>query len=411
MVATWLAGSAAAIGFVAVAHSTGPEPPPRVAAEVAPELRCDRLGEGYDEDVEPSWEAALQRTHEGLRYGSDPDTVPALERLVDEAADRDWPCAEGRAQMLLGAAHATLGAPAKAAESFGAAALLGESLDFDLMVVRGWSRAVDQSLRAGELDEAREQLRHASAYGQRRAWAPELAAAIEVTRADVASAEGRYEDAVASLERALEGGLEGTDRGHAHDSLASALVRLNRVDEAVLHAETALREFDAAAPGAHDRLEVLDLLTRIATQRGEHDDAVRYATELLDGTAAAGMGDSINYAVALNVRGVALMQRGDYELARRDVDRARQRYEVLVGPDTPTTGNAWYALGQLERLAGNPRLALAHLDRAVPMAEASGNPHFAGNVLRERCQVLRDLDDANATSACSRAREVRDSGP
>ena len=394
----WLFGAVAAIGFVAVAHSTGPNPlSTTIEPDPVRELRCDTLGDGHDEAVDPSWERALDDTHRELRFESGHGVIGELERLANQASTHGWPCAEGRARMLLGAAQSSQGDPVSAGNSFAAAALLGESLDFDLMVVRGWTRAVGQALLAGNLEAAHEQLRHASAYGERRSFAPELAAAIDVARGRVAKAEGRYDDAIEHFERALEGGLESTDRAHARTSLAAAMLRLDRVDEAAEQAATALRELDAIVPGARDRIEVLDLLTRIATQRGQHDEAVRYATDLLDALALADMGDSLNFAVALNVRGVALTQQGAYEAARSDLDRARRRYEALLGPEAPTTGNAWYALGQLEKLSGNPRLAVAHLERALPLAEASGNSHFVSTVSEELTEARKLRDGVSRT--------------
>ncbi|MEM6293840.1 MAG: protein kinase [Myxococcota bacterium] len=368
--------------------------------------RCDADGRGVVEATDPAWETRLQRAEQSLRKDADASVVEVLTDLADEAAARGWPCAQARAHFVAGAALASRRDPASAARMFGEAALLGESLDADALVVRGWRRAVDQSLVAGDLDAAHEQIRHAQAYGRRRGWSADLSATIEVGQGNLAHAEARYDEAIEHFERALAGGLDREDAARAHRALASTLLRIGRVDQAADHAERAHAEFDAVLPDGPDRLQLLDLLARIASQQGDHDAAVEHSTALVDALAAAGMGESLNAAVALNVRGVARTEQGDYDAARRDLDQARQRYELLVGADSPTTGNAWYALGHLEILAGQPRDALPHLERARPLAKRSGNAHFLGNVMFERCLALDALDDSEARSACGESLEL-----
>ena len=377
---------------------------PAVFAELVADLDCSA---GRADPVAPpndAWARALARAQARMRFGTFEGVDDTLGDLLAEAEGAGAAGAAGRVHLLLGASASAGGAPAEAHDQFVAAALKGESVGADALVVQGWSRALQAAIRRGDTAAAKHAFRAAQAYADRSTpLRARLRAEIAAGRGRLAQAEGRYPDAIDAFTDALKHAESGWQQAHLERELAAALSVAGDFDGAQEHAQLALSLFDAAGAGANDRAPVFDSLARIASQRGDHEAAERWATRLLDALASVGLDHGVNFAVGLGVRGTNRLHAGQLDAARADLERALSLFESTVGHDSPTAANGWYSLGMLELEAGRPVLALEQLDTALALAERGENKHFIGAIMLGRCAAQRETDDAAAGTTCTDA--------
>jgi tetratricopeptide (TPR) repeat protein len=329
---------------------------------------------------------AEQHFRTALRNGEEPHALAGLGGLLLERGDLDAALRHlGRAadlapndamiQFMLGQAFARRDTPAFAEQAFRNALRIKP----DLHQVRPWLGSV--LLKAGRRGEADAQYHELLGV-------PGFEVAAQVGLADVARAEGRYEDAVASYRAALaiDPALPMPAR-----ALAWSLARLGRVDEAIEAYDACL----AMAPDDDVRAARADLLSL----SGRLPDAAAVWKEMLERNPAdllarnrlALLAEYLGELDAAEAHaGIVLAAREDAEmrlvrararLREGDADGARAMLDALEKGDL-TDGQArlrWNYLGRLHDRAGDATEAVrcfAEAQRGAPVAvPALADPH------------------------------------
>ena len=193
--------------------------------------------------------------------------------------------------------------------------------------------------------------------------------------------------------------------GTAFGHLGAVLFQAGDAHRAVVELEKArvLRDSVAAtqADGAADEFEHLGL----AFQRlGRHDEALAASNRAV-AIAESGSDSWASTPRALSVRGWVYLQRGEYSLARVDLERALAKQEA-TGPHHPDLALTLMRLGAQFEFEGDSVRAREFLERAVSLAEASlrpGHPNIAEilRILAIPVDVLGDI--ARARSLRERA--------
>jgi tetratricopeptide (TPR) repeat protein len=219
-------------------------------------------------------------------------------------------------------------------------------------------------------------------------------------RANVLAGEGRYLEAIAAYEQALEVGSD----SRVHGEMAKVLMNLGEGDRALQHLELS-RELNP------NNYEVFNNLAKVLFEKGrylearEHLDAAiqlfpnqprawsnraRVAVALQEEERAiADFTHAIEMAPrfpdAYRGRGMVLEGRGEYGRALKDLDRA-----IRLDPDAP---DAWYFRAVVRAKTGNPGGAVADLDRALKVASDSRQVSEIES-LKQRILVARGIISA-----------------
>ncbi|MEO8703045.1 MAG: serine/threonine-protein kinase [Kofleriaceae bacterium] len=205
----------------------------------------------------------------------------------------------------------------------------------------------------------------------------ELATA-ELARIEVASARGKYPEAIAGAKRIAEEAVQLGDarlEAAALVSLGESVWRSGDIPgaEQVLH-----RGIDAAKRGRAQDLEAGALLTLVAVlgwEDARYDEALRIA-RLAESTIAA-IGDDERLGKLLGNRAAIYYARGMYADARKDYTRALELLEKTLGPNDRRVGQAVMNLALIEAEPADKaslERALPLYDRALAIAEAKLGP-------------------------------------
>lgn len=248
---------------------------------------------------------------------------------------------------------------------------------------------MDTGKKTGTSDQPEEALARA-----RAALSLQPTAAAYFQQAAVLRDMGRFSEAVASLDRALE--LE-PDYFEAHSSRGIALAQLQRNAEALASFERALALRPAAAELHNNRGNLLRRLHRLPEALASFEQAIALQPGL---------------AMAYNNRGLVLQAMRRYEEAAASYERA-----IALQPDY---ADAYINMGALQYELGRPAVALESWRRALELQPRTGGVH--GNI----SSALRDLerpeealaeselaireDPASAVNHCNRGNALFDLG-
>ncbi len=344
-------------------------------------------------------EQALHHTERWLgffeaAYGADdPRIGPALEQLA-------------RLQRRLG--H-----PAEALEPCerAIALLQGTDLEEDLALLIAERGSIASSL--GRHDDARRDFEHA------------LAAIEAVPDADPANVgfvlnelglqlyrDGRYDEAQATLERALDLGRSDQGRATRLNNIALVLrakgdlLGARKVHDSVL--EIRLRNHGEDHPYTALTLHNLASLSMAA---GDAEGAMLQYARVLAIRRRVQRADHPDIAITLNNLAVAKRYLGMLDEARDDLDEAVATWERALGPDHPNVAKAQGSLAGIHLARGDTAAADKLLAHALPKTEAALGPeHPSVALLLTRIGELRTLQGNlhSAREAHERALAIRE---
>jgi tetratricopeptide (TPR) repeat protein len=328
-------------------------------AEIAADLRPGRAGSA----------AALLRVATASR--EEADRMLAALSVASTSAGGIDPEERARINRLLKRAGDAFAAHAATPEARGsqdgalAASLWAAADSYDLA---GWRDAALASFRAF-LDAAQAgDLRRAEAY-----WRV----------ASLNHAEGAYGDAVKDYERAIEVAPNGPFAVRSIVPLARALASSGRAADALQRLQGVIDGSFGLEPSADEYHEALDVLARLAFERGDFARSAGLLREAIARGADSPRLGELNNRLGASLREVAREARdeartGDVSVARRaELEReavarlaeARQAYEAAIAFDEPRAGT-------LDGLARD-MLRDAHLSRAHCVFDAGD---FAGAI-------------------------------
>ena len=229
---------------------------------------------------------------------------------------------------------------------------------------------------------------------------PEKRATALYTDASLAMYEGRFADALVSLEHALDVALADGDASNAamaREGLAQTYIRLGRGDDARATIAAMRADPDVAASAALRR-RLLNAELYVAHGTEDIDAQLRAGAELLE--VAGDIGDL--YAQAL-AHGYLLLG-GRYRFAVRVTrEHARRSAEIFgrIGAHASRASTLSNA-ATFERYLGRAGAALALVDEAIEQARAMGATHTLGDRLLERSLACAMLGDAKAAFEAAR---------
>ncbi len=247
----------------------------------------------------------------------------------------------GEAQALSAKASTTddLGRSEEAAELLFDAALLAERAGADELRGRLWSHlALIEGITLGRTEEAERRLRHTAAIFERSAANPLDMATLESRLGAILSAQGRYDEALATLERAI--------------------VMLGEI------------------PGEHSlvRLSTLNIMGSVYDLRGDPESALVHYRRALEIAELKVGPDHPESAKILNNIAVVEKSQGDYEAALADYRRVLEIRRGAYDPDHPEIGAALNNLGNLYLAMGSYADAISRYNEALEILSASVSP-------------------------------------
>jgi tetratricopeptide (TPR) repeat protein/predicted Ser/Thr protein kinase len=315
-----------------------------------------------------------------------------------------------------------------------------------------WVFAVDKARPA----DAREWARQADAVLERLgSSADRMRSTLEGYVGQIASSEGKYEEALAHQQRAFAiwQRAGGDDKGTAtsmadlclayyylhkwaeaqswcekslalrekvlgphHPETAASLNNLGELlfeqgkyEEALVRHQRALEIRQAALGPRHPETSMsLSNISNVRAMQGKFDEAIKLAQEALDIMIAAHGEAHPDVALAEQNLGELMLERGRAREALGLEQRAVDAYEKSVGKDTPALAESLTAIGKSQLALGSPRLALAPLERALALREknpgAVGEP--ATRFALARALGLTGGDRPRARKLATQARET-----
>ncbi len=198
-----------------------------------------------------------------------------------------------------------------------------------------------------------------------------LAADLADTRASVLLRAGRYDEARAVQERALElllriHGPDSLDAAMAMTTMGHVLSSIGEYEAAVERYRRALEIKEAVVGPSHPTVAATAVsLAQAYGGLGDNERAVELSRRALAIQEDAFGADDPQLAVALNNLAYGLEGLGLYDEARAAHERSLQIVSRAWGPDHPQLAYTWLNLSSLERRTG-------HLDAALDAARRAG---------------------------------------
>ncbi|MFO7564539.1 MAG: protein kinase [Enhygromyxa sp.] len=316
--------------------------------------------------------------------------------------------------LARGLAWSTSGQPGQAVGEFNRgleiakAGFVGSELVVsDILAARS---AANASL--GHLKEARADLEQVvSTRGVRNR--PQLDALFDL--AVVESESGDLDGAERDIVEAMRGyealfGADYDSLGHGHLALANIAMRRADLEAAVRSIEAALVILDER----HDEHHwALDGLASIQLERGDHLGAEETLRRAIAHQQRTGVVDAARLAYFEGRLGLALRQRGQFDAAISEFDRAIARLEQQQVEAPLTLAMLLLRRGETRLFQGEPLLALSSLERAVELAPVDcGDAWLAGEVRLTtaeslaRLNIRRDDQRALARAAAELLRDI-----
>ena len=208
---------------------------------------------------------------------------------------------------------------------------------------------------------------------------------LAVLRALVGAADrrGEYQQSVAwaqQLDSLAPETLIPAHRAEIDLSLAKAYGGAGRFDDAIAAYRKAIDLYATAYGPAHPRTaEALTEYGLVLVDAGKYDEVTAVAAQARTALAAMGNARSSRRAAALLNFGVLLTDDPkDYAEAEASYTTARAIFTAIFGPEHVDVAQCDANLAVLEIKRGNPRAAIAALDRALAIQEKAYGPDHLG---------------------------------
>ena len=311
---------------------------------------------------------------------------PALEpakAAADEAAALGYAPVVAEAQELLGRLHDGAGDYKSAERAFAAAAQAAQEGRDDEVGARAWSGlAATAGLRQSRWDAAHDALAMGKATLARLGGRDSLRAELALTEARLALAEGKYADALAVAQQAVElsrkaSGEDRVETATAQYMVSQALFRLGQV-EAAIDADQqslALRR-KVLGPDHPETANALHLLATLYQVSGRLEEALPLHLQALSVRERALGPEHPDLAASLNNLTALFARQRKLKEALPYAERTLAVHRAAYGPDSPHTGTALHNLGALHvDMKDYPR-SLELLEQALAVREkALGKEH------------------------------------
>jgi tetratricopeptide (TPR) repeat protein/tRNA A-37 threonylcarbamoyl transferase component Bud32 len=226
-------------------------------------------------------------------------------------------------------------------------------------------------LRAGRYDAVAQIVNELRATTSDLDYAP-TRVLLTLVDGQLASVQGRREDAEAAFREVLELGLERRDGAPriAAIELVTLASRQSRYDEALAWA-TVARGVLGKHVGGLGEVDLLNAEAVVFVERGQLDEADRRWARALELLEATPDGDATSIAMTRINRVRVLVERGDMERGREEMAAASEAFERAVGAKHPKMAAVLCNRAMLELAAGEAERAR---DLAVRGAELDGTP-------------------------------------
>ncbi len=284
-------------------------------------------------------------------------------------------------QVRLGELYGIVDETPAAIELLSEAYFSAESADLPELVFEAALRlAMIHGDRLEQPAQSKQWLRHAEAAAGRLGDDPHREAALWQARSAVASAEGRFDDAIDAERTALQLRREvleddDFDLAVSYNNLAGALAAAGRYDEAVEFTEASLVVWRSNLGPTHPNVAISeDNLGIMLSQTGRYAEAIEHHERALE-AALASIGPI--HAMTANAHtnyGIALGYRGRHVEAIEQLQEAAEIYRQTVGDDHADLGRAFINLGMVRGLAGDHAGALRESLRARTVLERALGP-------------------------------------
>lgn len=322
---------------------------------------------------------------DALRLAGQHDAALELARKLVAQADEDGdPAVRASALIELGETLTAAKLGTEAEKVLRDAVWAAEASGHVVAATAGWIELVH--VVGGQLEryEDAEEAAQRAAAAVHRLGDSEQKIALASNRAVVASMRGDYEEALrqhrAVFEQAVE--LLGPDHrqiARMHANLAAVLAHLGRIDEAVEHAETALKVQRARFPGKHPvAVELLNTLGATRVHQGRLDGARAALEEALEEAESTLPPSNITIASVLSNLAQVEFLEGKPEAAAERYDRVLSIYRAAHGPKHPDVALALHNYAGALDEAGDPEQAVALYRESLAMRiELMGAEHPA----------------------------------
>jgi serine/threonine protein kinase/tetratricopeptide (TPR) repeat protein len=392
-----------------------------------PESLPDRLDAIADDLPDPlGCEAAplLERKH---LLPSDPALASTIAELADELAmvegrfdgDKDYEAAHRAGEALLAQARATEFEPFiaevlllvgqidhdRAKDDTGEqrladAAWTAQRAGHDEVLVIAAAKLVDLLAREGRFESARLWVQLGRATLARLGEDTPAEAELLLALAELETAEGDFEGALAEREQAIAL-LQRLDRTHHRSYLRAELAQANDLRELGRYEDAAKllernRQLVVEFHGPnHPRVaEVVEALGMLRSAQGRQDEALRLSREALALMESVHGKDSLEVAKVLNNLAIVLDQSGRFGEAVEVLERARAILSRSDGERSHTVAYVDVNLGQALHNLGRYDEAAARYESALAvLIEIFGNEHPAVAVTNLNLAVTRTHGD------------------
>jgi tetratricopeptide (TPR) repeat protein/tRNA A-37 threonylcarbamoyl transferase component Bud32 len=390
-----------------------------------PESLADRLDAIGDDLPDPhDCEAAplLERKHLRPR---DPALASTIAALEDELAmvegrfdgDKDYEAAHRAGKALLARARATqfdpliaevlllVGQiddersqenPEDAEQRLSDAAWTAQRAGHDEVLVTAAAKLVEVLARTGRFESARLWAQLGRATLARLGDDTPAEAELQLALAELETAEGDFEGALAEREPAIEL-LQRLDRTHHRSYLRAELAQANDLRELGRYDDAATllernRQLVIEVHGAnHPRVaEVIEALGMLRSAQGQQDEALRLSREALALVERVHGEDSAEVAKVLNNLAIVLDQSGRYGEAVEVLERARTIFSRVEGERSRAVAYVDVNLGQALHNLGRYDEAATRYESALGvLIELFGEAHPAVVITRLNLAVTR----------------------
>jgi tetratricopeptide (TPR) repeat protein len=283
-----------------------------------------------------------------------------------------------RHSFLQGRLASWRGEGAEARTLFKQAAAEAEAGGIDETKARALLKAAQFADAAGDADETERLFGEASATSRRLGTPPAIEAELAQGRGRVHNNAGRFAEALAQRQRVVAlmiqvHGAADVQTANARIEVAESLRALFRGADALVEAERAARDLDAALGAAHpDAASAHAMHAMLRFDRGHHAEALAESSLAYDHLVAVLGPRHSDLAGAVTVAGNAHLALHHYDPAFEMMRRAVTLTQDGFGPDHAIVRGARLGLAQGLLRAGRAREATAELKRILAASARPG---------------------------------------